>query len=267
MDVKSRKIKNPINDITAGIIIALVSIPIAMGYAQIAGLPVIYGLYGSFLPILVYGVMTTSPQFVVGVDAMPAAMVGTLLATLMLEPGSNEVMSLVPTVSLLVGIWFVIFYLLKAGRIVKYISVPVMGGFISGVGFTIILMQIPKLLGGTPGTGVLPDLIINIIEEFKNYNALSAVLGIGTVVIILVCKKYIPKVPMTVVMMLVGAILQIESADGKIAETIKNTTAGKNQQILTMDSMQSVTAKDVTNGAEYVKIMEANLEVLKQALK
>ncbi len=209
MDVKSRKIKNPINDITAGIIIALVSIPIAMGYAQIAGLPVIYGLYGSFLPILVYGVMTTSPQFVVGVDAMPAAMVGTLLATLMLEPGSNEVMSLVPTVSLLVGIWFVIFYLLKAGRIVKYISVPVMGGFISGVGFTIILMQIPKLLGGTPGTGVLPDLIINIIEEFKNYNALSAVLGIGTVVIILVCKKYIPKVPMTVVMMLVGAILQI----------------------------------------------------------
>ncbi len=64
-----------------------------------------------------------------------------------------------------------------------------------------------------------------------------------------------------------GAILQIESADGKIAETIKNTTAGKNQQILTMDSMQSVTAKDVTNGAEYMKIMEANLEVLKQALK
>lgn len=207
--IKNKKINNPINDISSGIIIALVSIPIAMGYAGIAGLPVIYGLYGSFLPILIYSFLTTSPQFVVGVDAMPAAMVGTLIATLMLEPGSKEVMALVPTVSLLVGIWFVIFYFLKAGRIVKYISTPVMGGFISGVGFTIILMQIPKLFGGTPGTGVLLDLLTNIISQAVNFNIISALLGFGTVAVILICKKYIPKVPMTVVMMIVGALLQI----------------------------------------------------------
>lgn len=207
--IKRGKIHNPIKDITSGIIIALVSIPIAMGYAQIAGLPVIYGLYGSFLPILIFGLMTTSPQFAIGVDAMPAAMVGTLITTLALEPGSDKVMALVPTVSLLVGIWFIIFYFVKAGRVVKYISVPVMGGFISGVGFTIILMQIPKLFGGSPGTGVLLTLLINIVSELKHFNMLSAVLGIGTVVIILVCKKYIPKIPMTVVMMIVGALLQI----------------------------------------------------------
>ena len=59
--IRHRKIHNPLKDITSGIIIALVSIPIAMGYAQIAGLPVIYGLYGSFLPILIYALMTTSP--------------------------------------------------------------------------------------------------------------------------------------------------------------------------------------------------------------
>ena len=63
-------------DILSGVVIALVSIPISMGYAQIAGLPAVYGLYGSLLPILVYGFLTTSRQFVVGVDAMPAAMVG-----------------------------------------------------------------------------------------------------------------------------------------------------------------------------------------------
>lgn len=204
-----RKIRNPFKDIASGIIIALVSIPIAMGYAQIAGLPVIYGLYGSFLPILVFGLMTTSPQFAVGVDAMPAAMVGTLLATLAIEPGSDKAMTLVPVVSLLVGIWFIIFYLLKAGRIVKYISVPVMGGFISGVGFTIILMQIPKLFGGAPGTGVLLDLLINIGSQIRNFNVLSMILGIGTIIIILVCKRFIPKVPMTVVMLIVGALLQV----------------------------------------------------------
>ena len=63
-----------------------------------------------------------------------------------------------------------------------------------------------------------------------------------------------------------NSILQIESADGKIAETIKNTTADKNQQILTMDSMQAVTSEDVANGETYFGIMQSNLDVLKKAL-
>ncbi|MCR5784552.1 MAG: metal ABC transporter substrate-binding protein [Eubacterium sp.] len=63
-----------------------------------------------------------------------------------------------------------------------------------------------------------------------------------------------------------GAILQIESSDGKIAETIRDNTESKDQEILTLDSMQQVTAEDVEAGANYLSIMEANLEVLKQAL-
>lgn len=61
-------------------------------------------------------------------------------------------------------------------------------------------------------------------------------------------------------------ILEIESSDGKIAETIKNATKEKNQQILTMDSMQSVTSEDVKKGATYLEIMKNNLSVLKEAL-
>lgn len=63
-----------------------------------------------------------------------------------------------------------------------------------------------------------------------------------------------------------NAILQIESADGKIAQTIKDTTKAKNQQILTMDSMQSVTSKDVSAGVTYLGIMKDNLSVLNQAI-
>ncbi|MCR5689090.1 MAG: metal ABC transporter substrate-binding protein [Clostridiales bacterium] len=63
------------------------------------------------------------------------------------------------------------------------------------------------------------------------------------------------------------AILQIESADGKIAKTIKDTTKAKDQTILTLDSMQSTTSADVKNGASYLAIMEKNLAVLKDALK
>ena len=63
------------------------------------------------------------------------------------------------------------------------------------------------------------------------------------------------------------SITQIESADGRIAETIKQNTASKNQQILTLDSMQSTTSKDISNGASYLTIMQKNLAVLTEALK
>ena len=62
------------------------------------------------------------------------------------------------------------------------------------------------------------------------------------------------------------SIMTIEGANGKIAETVKNNTESKDQQILTLDYMQSVTSKNVNEGASYLKIMESNLEVLKKAL-
>ncbi len=63
------------------------------------------------------------------------------------------------------------------------------------------------------------------------------------------------------------AVMTIEGRDHRIAETIVQNTQAKNQQILTMDSMQSVAAKDVENGTTYLSIMENNLSVLKDALK
>jgi SulP family sulfate permease len=204
--LKNISFKTAKNDIIAGIIVALVSIPISMGYAQIAGLPAAYGLYGSLLPVLVYAFTTSSPQFVFGVDATPAVLVGGTLAALGVTTGSDEAMRLVPAITLVVAAWLLIFSLIKAGRIVNYISTPVMGGFISGIGITIILMQVPKLFGGVAGTGELIELILHITDQLKYFNVLSAVLGFGTVVIILVCKKYMPKFPMSVVLMVLGAM-------------------------------------------------------------
>ena len=61
--------KNLSKDLLAGLVIMAVSIPISMGYAQIAGLPAVYGLYGSVFPIVLFALFSTSPQFVFGVDA------------------------------------------------------------------------------------------------------------------------------------------------------------------------------------------------------
>lgn len=196
------------NDIFAGIVVAMVSVPIAMGYAQIAGLPVVYGLYGSLVPILVFAFLSTSRRIMVGVDAMPAVMVGGLLTQLGIQAESKEAMALVPTVSLIVAAWFVLFYFIRAGRVVKYISTPVMGGFISGIGVTIILMQAPKLWGGSAGTGEIHVLLKNIAGQLSSFGLLSAVLGFGTVAIIMVCKKILPKIPIQIVMLAAGVLLQ-----------------------------------------------------------
>lgn len=193
-------------DIFSGIIMAAVSIPISMGYAQIAGLPAVYGLYGSVFPILFFALFSTSRQFIFGVDAAPAAIVGAALVSLGIESGSKEAMQYVPVIALLTGLWLLLFYFLKAGRIVDFISTPVMGGFISGIALTIILMQIPKILGGKAGSGELPELAHHIFETCKEINWLSVALGVGALVILRLAGKLIPKFPMAIVIMAVGVI-------------------------------------------------------------
>ena len=194
-------------DILAGLIIMAVSIPISMGYAQIAGLPAVYGLYGSVFPILIFALFSTSPQFIFGVDAAPAALIGSALAGLNITSGSTEALAAVPMLTLFVALWLLIFSFLKAGKLVNYISAPVMGGFITGICSTIILMQVPKLMGGTAGVGEFPELAEHIAETAKNINVPAVILGVIALAILLISKKIIPKFPMAVVLMVIGAVL------------------------------------------------------------
>lgn len=194
-------------DILAGIIIMAVSIPISMGYAQIAGLPAVYGLYGSVFPILFFALFSTSPQFIFGVDAAPAALVGSALISLHVESGSNEALAVVPVLTLFVALWLLAFYFMRAGKLVNYISAPVMGGFITGICTTIILMQLPKLMGGTAGTGEFLELAEHIAKEVASINLPSVALGVSALVILLLSKKFMPKFPMAVVLMAAGAVM------------------------------------------------------------
>ena len=192
--------KNLPKDICAGIIIVAVSIPISMGYAQIAGLPAVYGLYGSVFPILLFALFSTSPQFIFGVDAAPAALIGGALIDLHIESGSEAALKVV-------AVWLLAFYLMKAGKLVNYISAPVMGGFITGICTTIILIQVPKLFGGTAGTGELLELAGHIGNTLGQIHVPSLIMGVIALVILLAAKKLIPKFPMAVVLMAVGALM------------------------------------------------------------
>ena len=199
--------KNLSKDILTGLIIMAVSIPISMGYAQIAGLPAVYGLYGSVFPIILFGLFSTSPQFIFGVDAAPAALVGAALVEMGIQSGSKQAMAVVPVLTFFVAVWLFVFAFLKAGKLVNYISAPVMGGFITGICTTIILMQVPKLMGGTAGTGELSELAEHIWATLGQINLPSLILGLVSLVILLVMKKILPKFPMVVVLMAAGVLL------------------------------------------------------------
>ena len=103
--MKNYKKGNLMHDVITGIIIMAVSIPISMGYSQIAGLPAVYGLYGSVFPIILFALFSTSPQFIFGVDAAPAALVGSALLGMNIQSGSKEALAVVPVITFFVAVW------------------------------------------------------------------------------------------------------------------------------------------------------------------
>lgn len=207
--IKCANKKSIPNDIISGIIIALVTIPISMGYAQIAGLPAVYGLYCSVVPVFAFALLSSSPQYIFGVDAAPCAMVGAVLASMGIAAGSEEAMSAVPVITFFTAVWLLLFSIFKAGRLTQYVSNPVMGGFISGICTTIIFMQLPKLFGASAGSGEIVHLLAHIAEQIKvNFNIYSLIIGLLCIALILTGKKLAPKFPVSVVVMLGSALLQ-----------------------------------------------------------
>lgn len=205
--LKNYKTEYFAKDAFSGLIIAAMTIPISMGYAEISGLTPVYGLYGSILPLLLFALFSTSRQFIFGVDAAPAAIIGSALVPLEIAAGSTEALKTVPVIAFMTGMWLLFFYFIKAGRVVGFISAPVMGGFISGISVTIIMMQIPKIMGAKAAHGELFELLFAIWEAAGSINFISLGLGVGTLMIILVSKKFFPKFPMPIFVMAAGALL------------------------------------------------------------
>ena len=191
-----------------GVILALLSIPLSVGYAWVAGLPPQYGLYGALFPTLVFCLISSSPRFVFGVDAAPAALVGNLLPALGIIGGSAEAVSMMPIITLLTALWLLLFWLLRGGRFAKYISEPVLGGCVTGIASIVLLTQLPSLFGGTMATGRAPTLIAHLIRELGDFHWPSFLLGAGTVAVILVGRRR-SKISFSVIMMVLGILTSL----------------------------------------------------------
>lgn len=197
-----------LQDVVAGIVIAALSIPIAMGYADIAGLPPEYGLYASFVAPLVFALVTGTRHIVFGMDSAAVAMTGSMLAAIGITLGTGEVVRVMPMLTLFVAAFLILFSVLKAGRIIRLVPMPVMHGFIAGISLTVILTQIPHLLGTAADTsGPFWMDVVNVAASLRFVNAPSALVAAGSAVIILAIKRHAPKIPSALVALLIATVV------------------------------------------------------------
>ncbi len=186
----------------AGITLAALMIPLNIGYAQVAGLPPVVGLYTAILPMVAFGLLSSSRHLVAGPDAPIAALIGSLLGALAATADPAYV-QLGYAQAVVCGLVFVGFWWFRLGFLANFLSKAVMVGFVSGLGIEVFTSQLQKIMGvHVEGEGYFRELAA-LISAIPQTNLYALAIGLGTVVVIRVLKRFAPAVPGA----LVGLIL------------------------------------------------------------
>jgi SulP family sulfate permease len=182
-------------DMLAGLAVALVIVPKAMAYAQLAGLPAYFGLYAAFIPVIIGALFGSSSQLATGPVAVISLMTASALTPLAL-PGSDQFIALAILLALMVGIFQLTLGVFKLGVVVNFISHPVIIGFTNAAAIIIALSQLSKLLGVSMGSsGHFIQDIWGVILQAGHLHLPTLLMGTGAIVIMLAAKRYSPKAP------------------------------------------------------------------------
>lgn len=180
-------------DIIAGLTVGVMLIPQGMAYAMLAGMPPIYGLYASLVPLVIYAIFGTSRQLAVGPVAMVALLVAAGVGELA-EGGSAQYISLAIVLALMVGIIQLAMGLFRLGFLVNFLSHPVIAGFTSAAALIIGISQLKHLLGiEIPRSNQVHEIILAAAENFGLINIPTLIIGVmGIALLILVRRLNIP---------------------------------------------------------------------------
>lgn len=195
-------------DLLAGFALTAILVPAGMGYAQAAGLPAIYGLYATFVPLIVYAILGPSRILVLGPDSALAALIA---ATILPMAGGNDAraLALASMLAILTGILCMVAGFLKFGFVTELISKPIRYGYMNGIALTVLVGQLPKMLGfSAVGDNVFQQGISVFVSLLHSKaNGTATVISIGCVVIIFSCKRWFPKVPAILVAVLISTLV------------------------------------------------------------
>jgi high affinity sulfate transporter 1 len=187
------------SDVIAGLTAAAVVVPQAMAYGAIAGLPLAVGLYTALVPLVVYAVMGTSRVLSVTTTSTIAILTANAIGDR--GPGGAA------TLACLVGGILLVASLLRLGIVASFISEPVLIGFKAGVGLTIVLDQIPKLLGVHFAKGNFFHNLTSIFNHLPQASGPTILLALAMLGLQLGLQRFLPRVPASLVTVATGIIL------------------------------------------------------------
>jgi high affinity sulfate transporter 1 len=191
-----------LHDVVAGLVLATMLIPVGIAYAIASGLPGIYGLYATIVPLLVYALFGPSRILVLGPDSALAAVI--LGVVVPLSSGDPlRAVTLASMMAIVSGAICILAGIVRLGLVTELLSKPIRYGYMNGIALTVLISQVPKLFGfSIESEGPLRSLwtiAVAIVEGRTNWVAFA--IGIGTLVVILLLQnnKRLPGILIAVV--------------------------------------------------------------------
>ncbi len=210
-------------DLVAGLVLAALLVPQGMAYAKLAGLPAVYGLYATMVPLLVYAIFGPSRILVLGPDSAVAPVVAAAIIPLAGDD-TGERVALAGLLAILVGLVCIVAGIANLGFITDLISKPLRIGYFAGIAVSVIASQLPTLFGiDVPGSGLWDDLT-GLARNLDSVDLASLVVGGGSLVFLLVARRVERRIPAALIVVVV-TILAVQWLDLSI-ETVGSIPSG-----------------------------------------
>jgi high affinity sulfate transporter 1 len=196
-------------DVVAGLVLTALLVPAGMGYAEASGLPAIYGLYATIVPLATYAVVGPSRILVLGPDSSLAPLIAATILPLAADD-PEEAVALAGMLAILSGLLCVLAGLARFGFITDLLSKPVRYGYMNGIALTVLLSQLPKLFGfSIDAEGVIPEAVAFLrgVGDGKT-NTAALIIGVACLLVILGFKRWRPGIP-GVLVAVVGATVAV----------------------------------------------------------
>ena len=197
-------------DVVAGLVLSALLVPQGMAYAELAGLPPVTGLYTSILCLIGYAIFGPSRVLVLGPDSALGSMIAATIAPLMLADGDPaRAIALASLLAIFVGVIMVVAGMARFGFIADLLSKPTQIGYMNGLALTIVVSQLPKLLGFSVDAEGLAARVRRrrcrgIAQGAANPTA--AVVGIASLAGILLLNRLMPKLPSVLIVVVLAAV-------------------------------------------------------------
>jgi len=181
-------------DALAGVQLAALGIPQVLGYATIAGMPAVTGLYTLFLPLIAFAALGSSSYLVVAADSATAAILSGGLSPLA-TPASPDYVAMAGMVALLTAVFLFLARLLRLGFLADFLSRTVLVGFFTGVGFQIGISVLAEMLGLQNHSRRTIMQLIDILHNLQRIHIPTAAVAVGVLAGIVLMNRVAPRIP------------------------------------------------------------------------